>query len=170
MGRTKYGKYIIKEPLEKCKWGDVPSIHACGHEECFTNLPEFPVDLQLRYIKKPFIMVEKPHKHDVDELIFILGGNPSNFYEFDAEVELYMGEEQEKHTIDTTSIVYVPKGLLHCPLVFKRVGKPLLAGHMLLTATYRKSDMEGKPDTTGYQTHKERKRYTPEEILKLRGH
>ncbi|MEM2560633.1 MAG: hypothetical protein QXD53_07610, partial [Candidatus Bathyarchaeia archaeon] len=69
MSETKYGKYIIKEPLENIR--GYPSIHACGHEECFIRLPGFTADLQLMYITEPFTMVGRPHWHDSDEILFI---------------------------------------------------------------------------------------------------
>lgn len=160
MGDTKYGKYILKEPLEKAPGS--PSIHACGHEDCYGAIG-FPTDFQLLYITRPFTMMDKPHVHDVDELLFIWGGNPSNFFEFDAEVELCLGEEQEKHVINTTAIVYVPKGLIHCPIVIKRVGKPFIWGHILFTPIYR------RPDMTGFPKHTDRMRYSPEEARAMRG-
>jgi len=159
LSETKYGKYIIKEPLENIR--GYPSIHACGHEECFIRLPGFPADLQLMYITEPFTMVGRPHWHDSDEILFILGGNPANFFEFDAEVEVYLGEEQEKHVIENTSIVYVPKGMPHGPIIIKRVGKPFLWGHILFASTYT---------SVGHQipTHRQRVLFTPEEIRRLR--
>jgi hypothetical protein len=36
------------------------------------------------------------------------------------------GEETEKIRIKTSTLVYIPKGLLHLPLFFKNVKKPLL--------------------------------------------
>ena len=160
MTETKYGKYIIGEPLEKVR--GYPSIHACGHEECFINFTSFPADLQLLYITEPFIMVDRPHWHYVDELLFIWGGNPMNFFEFDAEIEVYLGKEQEKHIIENTSIIYVPKELPHGPIIIKRVGKPFLWGHILFAPKYI---------GVGHQvpSHKQRQLFTPEEIKRLRG-
>lgn len=164
MNGTKYGKYILKEPLERYRWA--PSIHVCGNEECVGALfPQFPVDLALMYIKEPFIMESKPHVHDIDELLFIFGGNPANFFEFDAEIEFYMGEEGEKNIIDTTAIVYIPKGLTHCPLNIKRVGKPFLFGHIILSQKYSKT-VEGVKD---FPEHKQlHQRYSPAEVQHMR--
>lgn len=164
MSTTKYSKYILKEPLEKYKWS--PSIHVCAHEKCVGAIfPEFPVDLALMYIKEPFVMEAKPHVHDVDELLFVFGGNPANFFEFDAELELYMGEEGEKNIIDTTAIVYIPKGLVHCPLNIKRVGKPFLFGHIVLAERYSKIVDGVKEFHDHEQLHK---RYSPEEARNMR--
>ena len=78
------------------------------------------------------------HKHDVDEFIFFIGGDPANMLDFGAEVELSLGEgeQQEKHIIDSTSVVYIPKGLVHLPMNYKRVDKPILFGHLLLSPDY----------------------------------
>jgi hypothetical protein len=59
-----------------------------------------------------------------------------NFRDFGAEVELVMGKEGEKHVITSTTFVYIPKGLLHCPLVFKKVDRPIMFGHVMFTSSY----------------------------------
>ena len=48
MAETKYGKYIIREPLEK---GRAPSLHICAEEGCLgASYPNFPVEVQLLVI------------------------------------------------------------------------------------------------------------------------
>jgi hypothetical protein len=37
-----------------------------------------------------------------------------------------MGKELEKHTIASTTVVFIPKGALHCPLNFRAIRKPVL--------------------------------------------
>jgi len=160
MSETKYGKYIIKEPLENIR--GFPSVHACGHEECFIGFPGFPADFQLIYVTEPHTMADNSHWHDVDEILFILGGNSANFFEFDAEIELYLGKEKEKHIIENTSLVYVPKGLPHGPIVIKRVGKPFLWGHILFAPKYTSVGHQVPP-------HTHRIRFSQEEIQRLRG-
>ena len=71
-------------------------------------------------------MVGEAHKHDFDQIICFIGGNPMDIKDFDAEVELYLGEEKEKYIIDSSSFVYVPRGMMHCPLNIKRVTKPIM--------------------------------------------
>ncbi|MEM3550805.1 MAG: hypothetical protein QW222_03615 [Candidatus Bathyarchaeia archaeon] len=161
MSGIKYGKYIIKQPIVKGRW--FPSIHACGFEEC-VGFSGFPVDLQVETIKEAYIMEEQTHVHfDVDELLFFLGSNPQNFFEFDAEIEICMGEEKEKHLINTPAIVFIPKGLPHNPLIYKRVGKPLVFCHLLLAPKYSRT-IEGK--TIYVSNHKERAQYYPPEDIK----
>ncbi|MEM2425067.1 MAG: hypothetical protein QXU81_08320 [Candidatus Bathyarchaeia archaeon] len=164
MSESKHGKYIIRQPIVKGRW--FPSIHVCGFEEC-AGFSGFPVDLQIETIKETYIMEEKTHVHlDADELLFFLGGNPQNFFEFDAEIEFYMGKEKEKHLIDTPAIVFIPSGLPHNPLIYKRVSKPLIFCHLLLAPKYFRT-IEGK--TIYIRNHKERAQYySPEEIKILR--
>ena len=64
---------------------------------------------------------------------------------FGAEVEFVMGEGEEKETyiIKNTTWVYVPAGVMHCPLDFKRVDKPIMFGHIMMSPTY-KASTDGK--------------------------
>jgi len=71
-------------------------------------------------------MVAEAHTHDFDQIIFFLGGDPSNVTEFGAEVEMSLGEPLEKHIINYTSCVYIPAGLMHCPLNIVTVNKPIM--------------------------------------------
>jgi hypothetical protein len=41
------------------------------------------------------------------------------------------GKDAETHIITTTTWVYVPSNVLHCPLKFKRVDKPIMFGHIM---------------------------------------
>jgi uncharacterized RmlC-like cupin family protein len=55
--------------------------------------------------------------------------------EFDAEIQVALGEEWEVHTVNSTSVIYIPKGLQHCPINVKIVNKPFLFGHIMLAGT-----------------------------------
>ena len=90
------------------------------------------------YITQPVLMEETPHCHDFDFYLFFLGrddlGDPG------AEIEIGLGEEQEMHTITTPASVYVPRGMIHCPLNFKRADKPVSFAHALLAPKYTRVD------------------------------
>jgi mannose-6-phosphate isomerase-like protein (cupin superfamily) len=168
MPETKYGKFIIREPITK--EGSAPSVHICGEKHLYgeeycpgSYFPDFPNEVTLFTVTEPCIISAK-HAHDYDELLYFLGGNPLNFFEYGAEAEIFMGEEDEKHIINTTTIIYVPKGLMHCPINFKRVDKPVMFMHICSAPAYKRS----KGDlTTGHPVKREK--YTPEEAIKLRG-
>jgi len=65
-----------------------------------------------------------PHVHPNDEVLLFVGLDPDNPDYLGAEIEIAMGEEQEIHVFDTPTVVVAPKGLVHCPLITRRVDKP----------------------------------------------
>jgi hypothetical protein len=64
--------------------------------------------------------------------------DPDNMGELGADIEIGLGEEQEIHKITTPTTVYIPAGMIHCPLEFKRVDKPVLFVHCTLASKYVK--------------------------------
>ena len=72
---------------------------------------------------KPDVEGVKAHAHDFDEVIAFFGTNQKDLRDLGGEVELYMGGE--KHIITKSCLVFVPKGVEHCPLIFKRVDTPI---------------------------------------------
>ena len=83
-------------------------------------------------------MISEGHRHAVAEILYFIGGDPMNFKEFGAEVEFTMGEgkDAETHVITSTTWVYIPANLLHGPLDFKRVDKPIMFGHIMFAQTF----------------------------------
>jgi hypothetical protein len=121
MATTKYGKHIIKAPIALAKRGPpLPSLNFLaakyGVDAGWILVPVF----------KPVIMHEIPHKHDFHQFLCILGSDPKNIGELGAEIVMSLGEEGEKHTITTPTIIHITPGLVHCPLHYKRVDKPVM--------------------------------------------
>ncbi len=159
--KSKYEKYIIREPLEK---GTMPMLHICGEKGCLgAQFQGFPVEVQLLTITEPRSFPHPPHMHDADEIFFIFGSDPKNYYDFDAEIEICFGEERETLIVNSTSIVYVPKGILHSPINIRKVNKPFQWMHVLFTPKYNMI----KGDITQHPAHP-REKYSPEEIKKLK--
>ena len=153
MADTKYGKYILREP-----WGkpvrantdpDAPVYIGIGQGAPVPNWDE-PLSQVLRPIYRPYVMIPQPHRHNCAEILYFIGGNPMDFKEFGAEVEFVIGEgeDQETHIINSTTWVYIPKNLPHCPLNFKRVDKPIMFGHIMFAPTFESTFMPG----TGFET------------------
>lgn len=69
------------------------------------------------------VMEGKAHSHDFDEIITLFGSNPDDPRDLCAEVEFWL--EDEKYTLTRSSIMYVPKGLTHCPMIFRNVTRPI---------------------------------------------
>ena len=76
-----------------------------------------------------------------------------NIRDFDAEIEIVLGEEMEVQTITSTSVVTIPAGLLHCPLRFKRLGKPVIFLEIAFEHSYQRvidSVLEGTEFESSY--------------------
>jgi len=133
MVEGKYGKYFITEPIGEGKFA--PNMRFSS------DFAETSFSLRWHYITGPWLMEEKPHAHDFDQFTCFMGGNPMDIRDFGAEVELFFGEEEEKYVINSTTILYVPKGLIHGPLNFKRVDKPVMFINIPLTSKYVKKEI-----------------------------
>jgi hypothetical protein len=132
IAKNKYQKFVFKHPLEPSKYSD--------QRIQFTGERDFNSDFSVIMISvmEPMLMEEFPHKHDFDMYLTFVGFNPNGFNDLGAEIELYLGEEQEKYVITTPTSVYIPKGMTHCPLRFVRVDRPLLMLHATLASKYQK--------------------------------
>ena len=89
-----------------------------------------------RYIDKPMLFDRIPHTHDFDEYLVFLGGDLRDPFDFDATVELSMGDEEEVCLIEQATIVHIPAGFVHTPLTFKRVDKPILFQPVALVSDF----------------------------------
>ncbi len=141
MAKAKYEKYLLREP-----WGipnranpdpNAPVYIGIGQGKPVEGWDE-PLSQVLRPIYRPFLMIPKSHAHNTAEILYFIGGNPMDFKDFGAEAELVLGEgaEAETYTINSTTWVYVPGNLPHCPLNFKRVDRPIMFGHIMFAPTY----------------------------------
>jgi hypothetical protein len=135
MPKTKYGKHIIRNAAKKIK-----DFKGNTKAAILSHEGELKTECSIGYhgISEPIDMPTPPHSHDCHQLLCFIGGNPQNLADFGAEVELCLGEEQEKHLINTTSIVSIPEGLKHCPLNFKKVDKPIIFLEITLERKYEK--------------------------------
>jgi len=140
MDNTKYSKYILRDPFGKANHEEVqsPVIHL-GQGFPVPGWDGVPFSMTMETISSPFEMLKKGHRHDDVEILFFLGSNPMDYQDFGAEAYIILGEEGEKHIINTTSFIYIPRGFLHCPLVFTRVDKPIVFGHVLLAPVFKMS-------------------------------
>jgi hypothetical protein len=134
MAKNKYGKYVMSRPWEKSINPDIldPVTHFEGEKQGEgANLT-----LSRSWISQPFTMIKEPHKHEFDQIVFFLGGNPKDIKDFGAEVEYFLGEEGEKYVITAPTQIYIPKGLVHGPLTFKRIDKPIEFIDIVLAPKY----------------------------------
>jgi hypothetical protein len=65
----------------------------------------------------------KPHTHDFDEVLLFAGTDPDNPHDLGGEIEIWI--EDEKHIITKGGMIFIPKGIKHLPLIFRKIGRPV---------------------------------------------
>ena len=117
-----------------------------------SDLPGAGINLGFRYYVKPYKMELQSHHHDVDEYLFFLGAQlPDLMANFDAEIEIFLGPEYERHIITRPCILYIPRGFEHNPMDIKRVGKPLLFIPLLLAPYFNGYYQTGYMQMLGHE-------------------
>ena len=133
---TKYGNYFLSDngapPKEMDFVGlnSIPPFPEIASPQTYfrgaSALPGATATIGWQVFTAP-VCWETPHIHKYDEFLIFLGAElPDLCSSFDAEVDLWMGEEMEKHTITSTTVVFIPKGVQHAPLNFRAIRKPIL--------------------------------------------
>lgn len=127
MSESKYGKYIVTDlivPEEKKKIEAAYSRYAKRILWMDENVVEGAFHMNTAwYLKAAETLEDKPHVHDADEIIGFFSNDPDDPYNLDGEIEMWI--EDEKHIITRSALLFVPAGMKHCPLVLKRVGRPI---------------------------------------------
>jgi hypothetical protein len=130
--KTKYGKFIKRDLIR-----DIP--HYTG-KSIVAHDGELNTECSMGYhcISKP-MSFDHPHAHDFPEMLCFIGGDPQDITDFGAEIEITLGDEREVHMINSPAVVALPAGLLHCPIIFKKVEKPLVFLEVSLTRIWKPS-------------------------------
>jgi len=127
MSESKYGKYIITDlivPEEKKKIEADYARYAKRILWMDKNVVEGAFHMNTAwYMNAAATLEDKPHAHDADEIIGFFGSDPANPSELYGEIEMWM--EDEKHVITKSALLFVPAGMKHCPLILKRVDRPI---------------------------------------------
>jgi hypothetical protein len=97
-------------------------------------------------ITKPFQLVDECHAHDFNQFLIFAGGDLLKMPDLGGVVELTLskdGKNLEKFTITEATTVFVPAGLFHCPLNFKKINdpkKPILFHDLFFSPEYKRKD------------------------------
>jgi len=146
MAETKYGKYIISGIPDKVKEETARMLgkDSPGRMLLYTDGEYNPgvYYFTTQWVYGPSEEGIPPIKHDhsYDEYIGFFGSDTDHPEDLCGEVELSLGDE--KHTITKSCVVFVPKGVSHCPMKFKRVDKPIFYFATTPTTGYSKENIE----------------------------
>ena len=132
MADSRYGRYVIRKALNHGDWDGFDYV---GEED-------YNSDISFIFLKveEPCVMEDSAHTHDFDMYLHFLSFDPEDMEHLDADIEIGFGVEREMHHIDSPCSVFIPKGMIHCPLIFKRVGKPVFFVHTSIAPKYVKNE------------------------------
>ena len=70
------------------------------------------------------VTTDIPHTHDYNEILGFSGTNVNDPSELGGEVEMWL--EDEQYIINQSCVIFIPKGMKHCPLKVRRIDRPFL--------------------------------------------
>jgi hypothetical protein len=79
------------------------------------------------------------HAHDFDEVLGFFGSDPQNPHDLGGEVEFWL--EDEKYILKNSCLIFVPRGLRHCPLRVVKVDRPIFFLAVSTTSEYVKKNI-----------------------------
>ncbi|MDR1330288.1 MAG: hypothetical protein LBK23_11885 [Oscillospiraceae bacterium] len=143
----KFDDLVFKIPVENHEWYGFTSPR--GFFRGTTMMEKAHLYMDFTAVEKALPM-EVPHTHHaVDEYLVFTGADMNNFFEFDAEVDVWLGEDPERlemfHITEPT-IIRVPPKLYHCPVNFKRITKPIVFSAVYLDGDWSKINRAVGPD------------------------
>lgn len=146
LSQSKYGKYVVTElkmPEEKQKINAEYSKYASRILWMDEDVVEgaFHVNASW-YLKAATTLADKPHVHDADEIIGFFSSDPDKPYDLGGEVEIWL--EDEKQVITKSAMIFIPAGMSHCPLILKRVDRPIFHFSIVPSGLYVREDNEGE--------------------------
>jgi len=137
MAKNKYDKNFSSEVVKEVD--KKPGVFVTSTRHLGDKFGGGHLSIDSIYITKPHLMISQPHKHEFPQYLSFFSANPNDPRDFDAEIEMTVGEtaeKGEKHVITKPTSVYVAAGLYHGPLNFKVVNKPVLFIDIAVTGKY----------------------------------
>lgn len=142
MAASKYGKYVItelQEPESRKKFAPVYNKYAKRVMWMDKNVVPGAFNMNVSwYLKAGPTIDDKPHTHDHDEIIGFFGADASKPNDLGGVVEIYL--EDELQVITKSAMIFVPAGLVHCPLYLRRVDRPIFHFTVVTDSLYVKKE------------------------------
>jgi hypothetical protein len=142
---SKYGKYVVTE----LKTPDFRPEFVANYKKFATRIlwmdsNNVPGAFQMNcsWYLHPNTHGAEAHQHDVDEIIGFFSNDSTRPYDLGGEIELWL--ENEKFIITKSSMVFLPAGMKHCPLIIRRVDRPIFHFSTVTGGSYIQQNMEGK--------------------------
>jgi hypothetical protein len=86
-----------------------------------------------------------PHKHDFDHIIAMASGHIDDPQDFAGEVTVWLDGNPE--VIKKNSIIFIPAGMVHGPILFNKITRPTFFMVIAITGKYKRTVVpQAKPD------------------------
>ena len=145
MDNSKYGKYVVTE----LKAPQFSEEYAAEYAKFATrvlwmdsNVVEGAFQMNCSWYHSPQTHLNVGHVHDSDEIIGFFGSDPKDPHNLHGEIEFWI--EDEKFMLTKSTMIFVPKGMKHCPLAVRRVDSPIFHFSICVEGEYVKKDMPDK--------------------------
>ena len=142
MAKSKHAKYIVtglKIPEEKQRIAADYAKYARRVLWMDENVVEGAFHMNTAWFLKAAATLENvPHTHDDPEIIGFFGSDPQHPNDLGAEVEIWL--EDEKQIITRSAMIFVPPKMVHCPLILKRVDRPIFHFTVVTAGQYIRDD------------------------------
>ena len=124
MAETKYGKYIVTQPKLGRTSEHPPGVRT---EMAYLDSKVIPgaIYTESFWYQKPTSISPAPHTHDFDEVVAFYGSDPENPQDLNGEVEFWL--DDEPHLLTKSCLLFIPKGMKHCPYEYPARGPPNLS-------------------------------------------
>jgi len=137
MKEKKYEKYIVREAMRPEDFMDPMVADFMTMPPLIFLNGDKPIKGSNQFLEVVWIWAEgaaavnpdmPPHSHEFDEVFIFLGSNREDPNDLGGEVEFWLGkgEDTEKYLLTTSTCIFVPRGLVHLPMIFKKVTRPFL--------------------------------------------
>lgn len=144
MRESKYGKYIVTE-LKTPEF----SAEAVALYDKFArrilwlddNVVEGSFQVNASWYLHPATPLPQQHVHDADEVVAFFGSDPDDPHTLNGEVEFWL--EDEQHIIAKSCFIFIPGGMKHCPLIIRRVDKPIFHFSTVTAGKYVRTITKG---------------------------
>jgi hypothetical protein len=143
MKDSKYSKYVVTE-LKTPKFTPeaITSYNSFAKRILWMdkNNVEGAFQMNCSWYLKPSAHLAQSHTHDSDEIIGFFGSDPDNAYDLGGEVEFWI--EDEKFILTKSCMIFIPRNIKHCPLIVRKVDRPIFHYSTLTEGQYIKKDVK----------------------------
>jgi hypothetical protein len=143
MGKSRYGKYIVTDLITQMSEESKARYAKFATRVLWMDDKVVPGAFQMNvswYLKPQNMSTGTGHNHDAPELIGFFSSDPDKPYELGAEIEFWL--EDEKFMLTKSCMIYVPAHMNHCPLILRRIDRPVFHFSVVTGGTYKQEQFK----------------------------